>query len=131
MHKRVLLAEDDPAILKMTRLRLEHAGFEVVTAHDGEDAWRQAEANPAFDLVLMDVKMPKLNGFEVCQRLRANPKTAAIPIIIMTASALYWQDLANRCIELGVADWVKKPFRSQELLQKIHRVLGEGGRGHG
>ncbi len=84
--------------------------------------------DPTFDLVLMDIKMPKLNGLEVCQRLKADPHTAIIPIIIMTATTIYLQDLANRCIELGVSDWVKKPFRSNELLQKVHRVLAEEGR---
>ena len=131
MHKRILLAEDDPAIVKVTRLRLEYAGFEVVTAQNGEEAWRQAVNDPTLDLVLMDIKMPKLNGFEVCQRLKADPRTASIPIIIMTATTIYLQDLANRCIELGASDWVRKPFRSEELLQKIHRVLAEEGPTYG
>ena len=128
MKKRVLLAEDDPAILRMTKLRLEHAGYEVVSVANGQDAWQHVSDDPTFDLVLMDIKMPKLNGLEVCQRLKADPHTAIIPIIIMTATTIYLQDLANRCIELGVSDWVKKPFRSNELLQKVHRVLAEEGR---
>jgi CheY-like chemotaxis protein len=121
------LADDDSSILKMTKLRLEHEGYEVVVAHDGEDALRQIAANNAIDLILLDLKMPKLNGLEVCQRLKAQPETAAIPIILFTASETFMEQLTDRCIELGAADWIKKPFRSPELLARIRKAIDAQG----
>lgn len=125
--KRILLAEDDPAILKMTAARLAYEGFAVVTATDGEEVLNQVSANGTFDLLLMDIKMPKLDGFQVCQRLKANPATAKIPIVIFTGSLTTWQRLTNQCIDLGISGWVKKPFTSEELLEKVHRALGPAG----
>lgn len=122
MSRRILLAEDDLSVVKMTKLRLEHEGFEVVVAKDGEEALDEA-AGLKIDLILLDVRMPKLDGFEVCQRLKADTHTAKIPIIVFTASTARWSQMADRCIELGVVDWLKKPFRSQDLLDKIRRAL--------
>ena len=118
------MADDDPAVSKMTALRLESSGFEVVTVPDGEEVLQQASARPAFDLFLIDLKMPKLDGFQVCERLKGDPATAQIPIILFTGSETRWQGLTDQCIELGVADWLRKPFRSNELLEKVHHVLG-------
>ena len=127
---RILLAEDDVAVLKMTQLRLAHAGFEVVTAVDGEDALQRVLQDGTIQLVLLDLKMPKLDGFEVCQRLKAEPRTATIPIILFTASSVHWNSITDKCIELGVTDWLKKPFQSTELLEKIRRALGQPGASH-
>jgi DNA-binding response OmpR family regulator len=128
--KRILLVEDDSWVLKMTRLRLQHEGFEVVVASDGEGALARVGAAPAVHLILMDLHLPKLDGFQVCERLKANPATMRIPIIVFTASLSHWEQLVNRCIDLGIADWIKKPFRSEELLAKIRRVLQQEGDGH-
>ena len=76
------------------------------------------------DLILLDLKLPKLDGFEVCRRLKADPATATIPIVVFTGTEEYSRGLADRCVELGIAEWLKKPFRSQELLEKIQRALG-------
>ena len=129
--RRILLAEDDASVLKMTTLRLQHEGFEVVVAMDGEQAVKNASSGNPVDLILIDVKMPKLDGLQVCKQLKNSPTTAKIPIIVFTASMAQWQQLADRCVELGVTDWLKKPFRSQELLSKIHHALGKEGQPHG
>ena len=121
----ILLAEDDPAVLKMTKLRLEHEGFRVLTATDGQQALDCLKHRGAVDLILLDVRMPKLNGFQVCKRLKADPQTARIPIVVFTASSSNWQHIMDQCLELGIADWLKKPFRSEELLGKIHHALGD------
>ena len=126
---RILIAEDDPSVLKVTRLRLEHEGYEVVSATDGEDALRQMEAHPPIHLVLLDVKMPKMNGYQVCQRLKKNPATKHIPIIVFSASKSYLTQLADQCIEIGANDWIRKPFKTQDLLEKIRYVLEQGGDG--
>lgn len=126
VHRRILIGEDDASILKMTKIRLEHEGFIVSIASDGEAVLTQiAHTDPLPDLILLDIRMPKLNGYEVCRELKRRAKTAQIPVIVFTASESQLQHLADRCIEVGAADWIKKPFRTQELLAKIHRALGE------
>ena len=125
--RRILLAEDDTSVLKMTRLRLEHEGFEVIVATNGEEALKQMAEAGAIDLVLMDVRMPKLDGFQVCKRLREDPQTMRIPVIVFTASITQLQRLTDRCIELGVTGWLRKPFRSKDLMDKIHEALKEEG----
>ena len=124
MKKRILVGEDNTDISKVTRVRLEHEGYEVEAAYDGEAVLNLA-GGQGFDLILLDIKMPKKNGYEVCRQLKGQPATAHIPVIIFTASEAHWSRLGDQCIEAGAADWIKKPFRTKELMQKIHRVLGE------
>ena len=128
--KRILICEDDLSILKVTKVRLEHEGYDVVTAVDGEDVLHQVEAAYPIHLVLLDIKLPKRNGYEVCRMLKQLPPTADVPVIVFTASESQLQRLADRCIEVGAADWIKKPFRTKELLEKIHRALKEEAGGH-
>ena len=120
---RILLAEDDAGVRKMVTIRLTFEGFEVVQSADGEEALQQVAAAGGVDLILLDIKMPKLDGFQVCERLKAAPATAKIPIIVFTASSIHWQQLTDRCIELGVTDYLRKPFRSQELLERVRKAL--------
>ena len=124
MKRQILLAEDDRSVLKMTKLRLEHEGFEVIVATNGEEAVQGALAHHAA-LILLDIRMPKLDGYEVCRQLRQEPSTARTPIIVFTGSTAQWQKLTDRCIDLGITDWLKKPFRSKDLLEKVHRALGD------
>ncbi len=125
MQKRILLADDEVSIRKATKLRLEHEGYEVVTAADGEEVLEEAFdfEEGGFDLILLDIKMPKLDGFHVVKKLKENPSTDKIPIILFTASSARWQELLAQCAELGVADFIKKPFESKELVGRIRRVL--------
>ena len=126
MKKRILLADDENVILKVTKLRLEHGGFEVITAADGEETLRQAFGGRKIDLFLLDIKMPKLDGFQICKKLKENPATAKTPVILFTASSERWQKLTEQCLELGVSELIRKPFQSAELLEKIQQALGEG-----
>jgi len=131
-RKRILLAEDEPSILKMTKLRLEYEGYEVLAATDGQAAIEQARTALPIHLILLDIKLPKFNGYEVCRALKRHAATAAIPVIVFTASESQLQHLADRCIEVGASDWIKKPFRTKELLAKISRALEEQeGHAHG
>lgn len=130
MKKRILIGEDNPDISKVTRARLEYEGYDVAVAWDGDDVLHQVGGG-LFDLILLDVKMPKKNGYEVCRQLKTTAATSAIPVIIFTASEAHWAHLGDRCIEAGANDWIKKPFRTKDLMQKIHRVLGEEERGDG
>lgn len=123
---RILLAEDDPSIRKMTTLRLEFEGYEVIAAADGDEAVRQAQAQLPIHLILLDITLPKRNGYEICRLLKRQSATAGIPVIIFTASEGELQRLADRYIEVGASGWIKKPFRAHELLDKIRHVLGDG-----
>lgn len=126
----IVLVEDDPSVQKMTVVRLEHEGFDVVVASDGEEALAVIAAQIP-DLVLLDIQLPKLNGFDVCARLRQDPQTATLPIIVFTAFDVHQRMLAARSTELGIAEWLRKPFRSDDLMACIHKVLHDPSRNQG
>ncbi|MCZ7589724.1 MAG: response regulator [Gaiella sp.] len=117
----VLVADDDPDILDLVRYRLERSGYTVATAGDGAEAVRLAgELSPA--LAVLDVMMPSLNGFEVTRRLRNDPATARIPVILLTAKA---QDAdVQDGFEAGADDYIRKPFSPRELSARVQAVLG-------
>jgi DNA-binding response OmpR family regulator len=117
----VLVADDDPDILSLVSLRLERAGYEVVTAGDGEQALAAA-LERAPDLALLDVMMPKLDGYEVTQRLRASDSTRRVPVILLTAR-VQEADI-ERGVEAGADDYVKKPFSTTELRDRVQAALG-------
>jgi DNA-binding response OmpR family regulator len=117
----VLVADDDPDILNLVTLRLERDGYEVVRATDGEGALEQA-LERAPDLALLDVSMPKLDGYEVAQRLRAHERTREMPIIFLTARA-QTSDVA-RGLEAGADDYVTKPFSTADLRLRVQAALG-------
>jgi DNA-binding response OmpR family regulator len=117
----VLVADDDPDILSLVTLRLERDGYEVIGAPDGERAVEEAlERTP--DLALIDVSMPKLDGYEVTERLRQHEPTSAIPVILLTAR-VQDSDVA-RGIEAGADDYVKKPFSTADLRTRVQATLG-------
>jgi DNA-binding response OmpR family regulator len=117
----ILVADDDPDILELVAFRLERAGYEVVRAVDGEEAWqRVSERVP--DLAVLDVMMPKLNGYEVTQRIRANQATNGIPVILLTARVQ--EADVERGFEAGADDYLKKPFSPQELRARVQAILG-------
>jgi DNA-binding response OmpR family regulator len=117
----VLVADDDPDILSLVTLRLELDGYEVIGAPDGERAVEKAlERTP--DLALIDVSMPKLDGYEVTERLRQHEPTSATPIILLTAR-VQDSDVA-RGIEAGADDYVRKPFSMADLRTRVQAALG-------
>jgi DNA-binding response OmpR family regulator len=117
----VLVADDDPDIRSLVALRLERSGYDVVAASDGEQALAAAlEQDP--DLALIDVMMPKLDGYEVTERLRQLEATRHLPVILLTAR-VQESDIA-RGVEAGADDYVKKPFSTSELRDRVQAVLG-------
>jgi DNA-binding response OmpR family regulator len=116
----VLIADDDDDIRALVAFRLERAGYEVVSARDGEEALRLA-ADHRPDLAVLDVMMPKLTGLEVTRQLRAAPATSAIPVILLTAR-VQEADIA-RGLEAGADDYIKKPFSPHELRSRVQAVL--------
>jgi DNA-binding response OmpR family regulator len=117
----VLVADDDEDILELITFRLERSGYTVVQARDGEEALNLAQARPP-DLAVLDVMMPKLDGFELTRRLRAKPETERVPIILLTARA---QDAdVQQGFEAGADDYLRKPFSPQELRARVQAILG-------
>ena len=117
----VLVADDDPDILALVRFRLERDGYEVLSAPDGETALDLALARTP-DLALLDVMMPRLDGYEVTRRLREHGPTTTIPIILLTAR-VQEPDL-ERGFEAGADDYVTKPFSPQALGERVQAALG-------
>ena len=118
--RRLLVADDDRDIRELVAFKLEHAGFAVETVGDGVSALERARADhPA--LVVLDVMMPGLSGMDVARQLRADPATAGIPVILLTARA---QELdVEAGFAVGVDDYVIKPFSPRELLSRVNAVL--------
>jgi CheY-like chemotaxis protein len=118
---RVLVVDDDAAVRELITVNLELEGFEVASAEDGVAALAAVDAFGP-DLVTLDVMMPRLGGFETLERLRADPRTASIPVVMVT-SRTRAADRA-RAEELGVAAYVTKPFEPGELVEVISRLTG-------
>ena len=117
----VLVAEDDEDILDLVVFDLEDEGYEVLTARNGEEAVTLAlERRP--DLILLDVAMPGLDGYEVTRRLRADKTTNGTPVVLLTARAQVKDVIAG--FEAGANDYVTKPFRPDELRTRLHAALG-------
>jgi DNA-binding response OmpR family regulator len=125
--KRILVIEDDPDIALSLRLKLERdGGFEVETAEDGAAGLRSA-IDRAPDLVLLDVNLPGMDGFEVCRHLRKEPATASTPVIMLTARIGESDRVAG--LDLGADDYITKPFSPKEALARIRAVLRRSDRG--
>lgn len=114
--KLILIVDDESSIRKTVGRRLEREGYRVHTAESGEEALRiAAEKMP--DLILLDVMMPKMKGRDVCARLKADPKTAKIPVIFLTALGL--ADHIQAGMAAGAEDYIVKPFEVEELKERI------------
>lgn len=113
----ILIVDDTPTNLEVLLDLLENAGFKVVVAEDGESAIALAEYAPP-DLILLDVLMPGMDGFETCRRLKANPATQEIPIIFLTAVSDNLDKVKG--LNLGAVDYITKPLNHQEVLARVH-----------
>jgi len=118
--KKILFIEDEPDQIMMISLRLKKSGYDVISAMDGEEGLRKASAEKP-DLILADIIMPGIDGFEVCRRLRADPATSHIPIISTTAAGA--DDIDSQCRQAGADECVRKPYDSLDLLAKIQLLL--------
>ncbi|MOA23861.1 Polar-differentiation response regulator DivK [compost metagenome] len=122
---RILLVEDNEMNLDMLKRRLERRGFEVLVAKDGAEGVRLAAASTP-ELVLMDISLPVMDGWEATRLLKSDPATAEIPILALTAHALSTD--RERCFEAGCDDYDTKPIDFQRLMGKIDALLGREGR---
>ncbi len=120
--KKILYIEDEVGEILMVKTRLEDAGYAFTSALDGVQGLENIHSERP-DLILLDIMMPELNGYEVCDQLKKNPKTSDIPIIILTASGA--KNLEEQCKALGVEEIIQKPYESTYLLERIASYLGE------
>jgi two-component system, OmpR family, alkaline phosphatase synthesis response regulator PhoP len=123
MAKRVLVVDDEPNIVLSLRFLMEREGFEVEVAPTGEAALQALGRSPV-DLVLLDVMMPGLDGFEVCERIRTDPAWAATRIVMLTAKGRAVE--RDRGLGLGADAYVTKPFSTRELVARVKQMLAAG-----
>jgi len=119
--KKVLVVDDEPDILKVISFRLKTAGYEVLTANNGKIALDLISINKP-DLILLDLRMPVMGGEEVCAKIKSDELLKNLPIILLTASS--GGKIADKAKELGVEDWLVKPFDFEVLLKKVQKLIG-------
>jgi DNA-binding response OmpR family regulator len=116
----VLIVDDEPNILLSLQFLMKKAGYEVRTAKDGEEALAEI-SRAAPDLVLLDVMMPKIDGFSICGRIRANPEWEDVRIIMLTARG---RDVEReKGLALGADDYITKPFSTKDAIERVEAVL--------
>ncbi len=119
VQRRILVVEDDRVIVALLEHRLTREGFEVISFSDGEDAHRWAEAE-RFDLAILDVRLPGMDGFELLENIRNKPHLTDVPVLMLTA--LGGESHVLRGLALGVNDYVTKPFSPKEVLARVRRL---------
>ena len=119
MPSRILVVEDDPDIAELVEHHLSRAGYATSVVGTGAEALDHVRRRP--DLVVLDLMLPGLSGFEICRKMRSDPQTAAVPIIMLTARAE--EESRVEGLELGADDYVTKPFSPRELVARLRAVL--------
>jgi DNA-binding response OmpR family regulator len=124
MAKRILIVDDEPNIVVSLEFLMRREGFEPVIAGDGEAALSaMAERTP--DLVILDVMLPKLNGFDVCRRIRAEPRWQGVKVVMLTAKGRDTE--VAKGLGLGADAYVTKPFSTRDLVAQVRQLVGAGG----
>lgn len=120
MPKKILIIDDELDMVKVVTIRFEASGYEVISASNGQEGIDKSKRFKV-DLILLDIIMPNMDGYEVCRKLKTDPKTKNIPIVIFTAAGQ--QDLEKRCMALGPDAVIRKPFETAELLEIVNKAL--------
>ena len=119
-ENKILLIEDEPDISKITEFRLKQAGFNVLLAKDGQEGWDMVNKERP-NLVLLDLNIPKLNGEEVCRRIKSEPSLRGIPVILLTAST---EEVESAALSANADGYILKPYETQEFLAKVRAFCG-------
>jgi two-component system alkaline phosphatase synthesis response regulator PhoP len=117
--KKILLVDDEPDIVEFLKYNLEQQNFEVIVGHNGEEALQKLVEKP--DLILLDIMMPKLDGFETCKRIRENKEFENVPIVFLTAKAGEIDEIKG--LELGASDYIQKPISPNKLIARVKSNL--------
>ena len=120
VKKRILIIEDEPEVSKLLQVRLQVAGYATVTAKDGMDGWNKLNYDKP-DLIIMDIMMPKLDGFSLCKLVKENKKTKDIPVIMLTAKSMI-SDI-DTGFDMGAVSFITKPYDWERLLQEIKKFI--------
>ncbi|MFA5144168.1 MAG: response regulator [Candidatus Omnitrophota bacterium] len=120
-NKKILIVDDEPDILRATKVRLASLGYEVVTATDGKDIFSVIRKELP-DLILLDLRLPGISGDEICINLKADEKLKDIPIVMFTASSDF--NINNMIKKIGAEGYLIKPFSSEDLMQVTKKFLG-------
>jgi len=120
--KKILLVDDSKTVLLMETMALKGGAYDIVTAANGEECLAKV-ADAAPDLILLDLVMPRMDGFETCRQLRSNPTTKDVPIVMVTTRGE--QESRESGYAAGCNDYVTKPVSAGELLTKIRNLIGE------
>lgn len=119
MEKKILIVDDEPDLMSIARFRLEKSGFKVISAVNGKEALEMtAKERP--DLILLDLRLPLLNGTDVCLQLKRDDKLKNIPVILFTAST---DKIADKVMACGAQDYILKPFSAEDLIEKINKLI--------
>lgn len=122
---RILIAEDEPDIRELVAFTLRFAGHEVVATSNGEEALQQA-GSIIPDLILMDVRMPKMTGYDACRAMKADPSLKDIPIVFLSAKG---QDAEIQTgLDAGAEEYLLKPFAPDQLVERVRAILGKFGK---
>ncbi len=121
-RKKLLIVDDEPNIVISLEFLLEQAGYQVRVAHDGLQAWEAIQAQPP-DLVLLDVMLPQLSGFDVCQKIRETPALQDVRVVMLTAKGREVE--VSKGLALGADAYISKPFSTQELLAQVRDLLAD------
>jgi two-component system alkaline phosphatase synthesis response regulator PhoP len=122
---KILVAEDERDIRELIAFTLRFAGFEVELASNGAEAVEKAQATIP-DLILMDVRMPRMTGYQACEALKENPATRDIPVVFLSAKGQ--ESEIQEGLEVGAMEYILKPFAPDELTAQVHRILQEIGK---
>ncbi len=122
MAKRILIVDDEAQLVEMVKMRLEAAGYEVISAYDGQEGFDKAKKDKP-DLIILDLMLPKMDGYKVCGLLKNDARYSKIPVIMFTARVQ--EEDVRLGKDLGAEEYVTKPFDPKILLSKIKELLGE------
>ena len=120
MAKKILVVDDEPSLVMMVESRLKANRYGVIIANNGIECLEKAQTEKP-DLILLDIMMPEMDGFQTLEKLRENNQTKSIPVIMLTAKSQL--DDVNKAANLGVTDYIVKPFSPVVFLEKIHKAL--------